>query len=75
MVTAQPALSMTIYDETGDLYPKSIKVVSPFNTSYLNSGAATQTYKGDVSPASVVNGSFVLPVWLASKSFSWYAIE
>jgi hypothetical protein len=45
----------------GDLYPKPVKLSINFNTGY-NSSAGTYHIKGDVAPASVVNGSFTIPV-------------
>jgi hypothetical protein len=63
--------SITIYSEIDDgYYPKTVKVFKyPGNASTLNE----YNYKGDVSPASVTSTGFVLPVYAASKIYTWMA--
>lgn len=65
----------SVYSEyENDMYPKTIKL------SQFNKSAATLNslhLKGDVSPASVINGSFVLGVdtGVTVSQFTWIAIE
>lgn len=60
----------SIYSElAGDQYPKTVKTTYYFNNgNYAN--AATYHIKGDVAPASVINGSFTIPVYSASSTYT-----
>ncbi|MBP0725525.1 hypothetical protein J5Y03_10030 [Bacillus sp. RG28] len=64
---------ISIYSEISDsFYPKTVKVTA-FNGGMF--GAQNNVnYKGDVSPASVVNGSFTIPV-ASVATYTWLAIE
>jgi hypothetical protein len=68
-------ISMMIYSEDMDsAYAKTVKCSYTYTTSSNTSGTLINI-KGDVAPASVVNGSFTLPATFASKTYTWVAYE
>lgn len=66
---------ISIYEEVaGQIYPKTMKLAASFSGG-SNTSASTYHLKGDVATASVANGSFTIPVYLATASYTWVAYE
>ena len=64
---------VSVYEEvSGGLYPKTIKVAAFNSTTYTTSNL---NFKGDVAPASVVNGSFTIAAYQSGAVYNWLAIE
>jgi hypothetical protein len=64
------AVDTSTYSElSGDLYAKPVKVALNFNSN-TNASATNQHFKGDISPSSVVNGSFTIPVNSANVTYN-----
>lgn len=62
----------TYSELSGEQYPKTLKMVGYFGNA-SNTSAISYHMKGDVSPASITNGSFTIPVQNASVTYTWIA--
>lgn len=65
--------NVVIYEELpSGIYPKTVKSSIYYQADLNNT---TYNLKGDVGPANVYNGGFVIPVSSGSTSYSWRAYE